>query len=83
MFDSSKYPKSLDEETFDDWLESGRSSLLGYSHLLIIWNEFEVAYQPVYVEHRDKIQEYEHYQTATGRETLIAAYDLYSESRVV
>ena len=83
MFDSSEYPKSLDEETLEDWLENGRLSMLSYSYLLIIWNEFEAEYQPVYVEDRDKIQEYERYQTASGRETLIAAYDLYSESRVV
>lgn len=83
MFDGSEYPKSLDEETFDAWLENGRLSMLSYNYLLIIWDELDAAYQPVYVEHRNKIQEYAPYQTAIGRESLIAAYDLYSESRIV
>lgn len=82
MFTSSEFPKSLDEELFNTWLENGRLSMLSYHCLLIVWDELEAEYQPVYAEHRDKIQDYERYQSATGRESLIAAYDLYSESRI-
>lgn len=82
MFDGSEFPQSLDEEVFATWLEEGRQSLLSYQYLLIIWDELDAAYQPVYVAARDEIQSYERNQQATGRESLIAAYDLYSESRV-
>ena len=37
---------------------------------------------PVYTENRTELAKYEKYQTATGRESLVAAYDLYSESRI-
>lgn len=82
MFDGSDFPKSLDEELFDAWLENGRLSKIGYNYLLIVWDALESNYRPVYAESRDKIYKYEMYQTSTGRESLIAAYDLYSESRI-
>jgi hypothetical protein len=83
MFDGPDFPKSLDEELFNSWLEEGRLSMLSYQYLLIIWNELERDYQAVYVEQRDSLQEYERYPGTYGHESLIAAYDLYSESRVV
>lgn len=82
MFDGPDFPQSLDEDTFDAWLEEGRSSRLSYAYLLIVWDELDGKYLPVYAEDRGKIGEYERYRQATGRESLIAAYDLYSESRV-
>ena len=83
MFDGSGFPKSLDEEVFNLWMENGRASKIRYSYLLIIWDEYESNYRPVYAEHRAEIGEYEIYKTSTGRESLVAAYDLYSESRIV
>lgn len=83
MFDNSNFPQSLDEEIFEAWLESGRQSKVGYNYLLIIWDEADAKYLPVYVEHRDQIDGYEKFKEATGRESLVAAYDLYSEGRVV
>jgi hypothetical protein len=83
MFDGSDFRKSLDEEVFKLWLENGRLSKIGYHYLLIIWDEYESQYRPVYAEHRDEIGEYETYKTSTGRESLVAAYDLYSESRII
>jgi hypothetical protein len=83
MFNGSGFPKSLDEEVFNLWLEKGRTSKLGYKYLLIIWDEYESEYRPVYAEHRDEIGEYQPYKASVGRESLIAAYDLYSESRVI
>lgn len=82
MFDGPDYPKSLEEEMFDAWLENGRTSKLGYSHLLIIWNELESAYQPVYTDNRETISRYEVYGQSTSQESLVAAYNLYSESRI-
>lgn len=82
MFDGPNYPKSLDEQLFDTWLENGRMSKLGYSHLLIIWNELESQYVPVYSDNRDDINEYDKYGLSTSQKSLIAAYNLYSESRI-
>lgn len=80
MFDGPDFQKPLDEEVFNRWLENGRNSKIGYHYLLIVWDEYEAAYQPVYVEHRDAISTY---KTSGTREKLIAAYDLYSESRII
>jgi hypothetical protein len=83
MFDGASFPKSLDEEIFSLWLENGRLSKSGYHYLLIVWDAYESTYRPVYAAHRDEIGEYETYNTSTGRESLVAAYDLYSESRII
>jgi hypothetical protein len=83
MFNGPDFPKSLDEEVFNSWLENGRESKIGYNYLLIIWDEYETAYRPFYAEHRDEISQYETYKMSTGRESLVAAYDLHSESRII
>jgi hypothetical protein len=83
MFNGPDYPKSLDEETFTLWLEKGRESKIGYHYLLIIWDQYESAYHPVYVEHRDELAQYQTDKTLATREWLVAVYDLYSESRIV
>ena len=82
MFEGSDFPKALDEEVFNQWLENGRQSKIGYKYLLIVWDEYESSYKPVYAEQRETISEFEAYRIAIGRESLVAAYDLYSESRV-
>ena len=82
MFEGSDFPKSLDEETFNLWLENGRQSKIGYNYLLIVWDEYESEYRATYVEDREEIGSYENYKESTGRESLVAAYDLYSESRI-
>jgi hypothetical protein len=79
MFDGPDFQKSLSEEVFNLWLEKGRQSKIGYHYLLVIWDEYEGEYQPVYSEHREEIETYK----TSGREKLIAAYDLYSESRII
>ena len=79
MFDGPDYPKPLDEELFNQWLENGRLSRIGYHYLLIVWDDFESAYQPVYVANREDIKTY---KSSRSRERFIAAYDLYSESRI-
>lgn len=82
MFDGPDYPKSLDEDQFDYWLEQGRESKLGYHYLLIIWDAFEEKYQPIFTETRPTTTKYEKYGEAIGQEALVAVYDLYSESRI-
>ena len=79
MFEGRDYPKSLSEETFNLWLEKGRQSKLGYHYLLVVWNERESEYEPVYAEHRDEIKNH----SRSSGERLLAAYDLYSESRIM
>jgi hypothetical protein len=83
MFDGPGFPKSLEESVFDGWLENGRQSKAGYHYLLIIWDSYEAAYHPVYAERREEINQYEKLESSLGREGLVAAYDLYSESRVL
>jgi hypothetical protein len=80
MFDGSGFPKSLDEEVFNRWLENGRQSKVGYHYLLIVWDQYDSSYHPVYVENRDELQKH---NTSGSRERLIAAYDLYSESKII
>lgn len=79
MFEGPDYPKSLDEEVFNQWLEDGRQSLLGYHFLLIIWDQYESAYQRIYTSNREEIASY---SNTNNRERLVAVYDLYSESRI-
>jgi len=82
MFDGPDFPKALEEKQFEEWLEEGRNSKIGYHYLLIIWDDYDARYLPVYIEGRAQLTSYDKYGAATNRESLIAAYDLYSESRV-
>jgi len=79
MFNGSEYSKVLDDEVFSQWLEKGRLSKIKYNYMLVIWDEYESEYKPVYVVHRDDI---ENYKTSPG-ESLVVAYDIYSEARIV
>lgn len=83
MFNGPDFPKALDEETFNGWLEAGRLDKLGYRYLLVVWDELDTSYRPVYARQRDEIERYELYKSSITRESLIAAYDLYSESKIV
>lgn len=82
MFDSPDYPKSLPESLFESWFDVGRSSKIPYSYLLIVWDEIEGRYIPVFAENRKEIEGFEKYGDSPARQLLVAAYDLYSESRV-
>lgn len=79
MFEGRDFPKALDEEVFNGWLENGRLSKIGYNYLVVVWDDYEAAYRPFYAALRDEI---ETYQASRSRERFIAAYDLYSESRI-
>jgi hypothetical protein len=83
MFDGPDYPKSLSEEIFNQWLEKGRQSKMSYEFLLVLWDEYESAYRPVYVSRREEIEQQGAKRTSSAREWLVAAYHLYSESRVI
>lgn len=83
MFESPDYPKALEESLFDSWLEKGRNSKISFAYILIVWDELEASYFPVFVESREQIQDYEPYGHSSQRQTLVAAYDLYSESRIL
>ena len=82
MFEGAAFPKPLEEDRFERWLENGRESKIGYKYMLIIWDNYDDEYNPMYIEEREDIQKYERYENSTGRESVVAAYDLYSESRV-
>ena len=82
MFEGVDFPGSLDEELFESWLEKGREARVGYHYLIILWDALEMSYKPAFVETRSQLEGYERYGQATGREALVAIYDLYSESRI-
>ena len=82
MFDGRDFPKSLEESLFESWLAQGRSSKISYAYILIIWDEVEGEYLPVFVEDRSDIASYDRYGESVGRQSLVAAYDLFSGSRV-
>lgn len=83
MFDGADYPKPLDESVFDEWLEQGRNSKIPYAYLMIIWDELYAAYSPEYVERRKDLQQHTRYGQGPDHHLLVAAYDLYSETRVI
>lgn len=83
MFDSPDFPQILDESLFDEWLQKGRSSKIPYAYLVIIWDELDGLYYPVYVEERSELQKFARYGQAADHQLLVAAYDLFSETRVI
>ncbi len=83
MFDGPDYPQALDEALFNSWMEKGRESKIAYRYLLVLWDEIETNYLPVFVENRGDIESYEKYGASPVRQLLVAAYDLYSESKIV
>ena len=82
MFNGPDFPLALEEDVFDEWLEAGRMHKISYHYLLIIWDAYEQKYIPAYAEKRDDAYRYEKYGEAIGQESLVAVYDLYSESRI-
>ncbi|PRY84739.1 hypothetical protein [Mongoliibacter ruber] len=83
MFDSPDYPQSLEESLFENWLELGRSSKIPYAYLLVVWDDLDMKYLAVYVENRSEIKEFARYGNSPEHRTLVAAYDLYSEGRIL
>lgn len=82
MFEGRDYPKSLDESQFETWLDEGRENPINYEYMLVIWDEFESTYKAEYVENRAALSNIAIFGVDIAQETVIAVYDLYSESRV-
>jgi hypothetical protein len=82
MFESPDYPNSLSETTFYSWLEKGRASKIPYAYLLIIWDDLEETYMPLFVENREELNQYNSKNPSYSHQRFIAAYDLFSESRI-
>lgn len=80
MFETLDFGKSLDENLFDSWLEKGRNSRLGYQYLFIIWDTLEEEFKPLYSETREQLDDL--INPVASSEILVAAYDLYSESKI-
>ncbi|EOZ98120.1 hypothetical protein A33Q_1482 [Indibacter alkaliphilus LW1] len=83
MFDSPDFPKTLEESLFEEWLEMGRNSKIPYAYLLVVWDELDMKYLAVYTENRSDITKIARYGSSPEHRTLVAAYDLYSEGRVL
>ena len=79
MFESDDR-KSLNEPLFESWLEQGRSSKLGYHYLLVIWDDLDKDYKPAYASNREEL--YSLINRADIHESIVAVYDVYSESRI-
>ncbi len=77
MFDGLGFPKSLDEDTFDQWLVEGRESKINYEFMLVLWEEGEQDFSPVYLEQRSQFEDYQN-----GLSTIVAAYHLFSETKI-
>lgn len=84
MFEGPEYPKPLDEDLFDQWLVNGRESKIKFEFMLIVWDDIEHDYTPVYVESRTQILEQgmDLYGESMGTTSIVAAYNLYSEAKV-
>ncbi len=78
MFESSTSQRSLAEDLFETWLENGRDHKLGYQYMLVIWDEYTEDFRPVYLFERSDLHSY----VSPQSEEVLAAYDLYSESRM-
>ncbi len=80
MFGSMGFGKELDETIFEEWLEKGRNQLVGYKIMAISWETIEEEFQHNYFFDKDQLNDFVHEQ---GTSVFIAAYDLYSESRLL
>ena len=81
MFENLNFHSTLDEQRFEDWLEQGRASKIRYSYLVILWDEIEKNYRPVYLEERSELERYNDSSVSVG-DTFVAAYDLFTESKI-
>lgn len=81
MFENLGFPAHLSEDLFEEWLVKGRDDKIRYSYLVILWDDLEKDYRPVYVPDREGLEKYNEMRGTVG-DVLVAAYDLYSESKI-
>lgn len=81
MFENLNFGSGLSEDRFDEWLESGRQSKIRFHYIVILWDEIERDYRPVYIIERAELEKYKDYR-GVG-EALVAVYDLYTESKIM
>ena len=84
MFDSPDYPKFLDEDRFEAWLEKGRESKIAYEYMLVVWDDVAQDYHPTFAENRAHIKELKisPWGNSVEQESVVAVYDLFSEARI-
>jgi len=80
MFGSMGFRKELDESIFEEWLEKGRNQLVGYKIMAVSWETIEEEFQHNYFFDKEQLNDF---VNEKGTSVFIAAYDLYSESRLL
>ena len=71
----------LSEDRFDEWLIAGRASKIRYAYMIVLWDESEREYRPIYLPDRNALESYDVNSAGVG-DVFIAAYDLYTESKI-
>ncbi len=82
MFENLHFSTPLNEERFDDWLVQGGESKIRYSHMIVLWDEMEKDYRPRYLTERAELTKYQDNPSMVG-DVMVAAYDLYTESKIL
>lgn len=82
MFENLKFLNALEEDRFEEWMEDGRESKLSFTLLVVLWDEMEKDYRPVYLIDRSDLEKYQN-DRGNISDVFVAAYDLYSESKIV
>ena len=82
MFENLNFHASLEEDRFDSWLTKGRESKIRYDYLVVIWDEMEKDYRPIYLADRSELAKYQDDRSNIS-DVFVAAYDLYTESKIL
>ncbi|SNT26796.1 hypothetical protein SAMN05421640_3056 [Ekhidna lutea] len=82
MFENLNFDEPLDENRFDQWFDEGRESKIRFEYLVVLWDEMEKDYRPVFLAERAKLKKYVDDPANVG-DVFVAAYDLYTESKVM
>lgn len=80
MFGSRGFGKELDETIFEEWLEKGRNQLVGYKIMAVSWETTDEEFQHNYFFDKEQLNDFVNENSTS---VFIAAYDLYSESRLL
>lgn len=55
---------------------------MNYRFMVVVWDSYDKAYKPIYVEDHEALYQFERFGDTANREAMVAAYDIYSESKV-